>query len=62
MSGPAHGALSFNADGSFTYTADLTYTGADSFTYRAFDGQLQSNLATVTFTAAGAVVILTPPG
>jgi uncharacterized delta-60 repeat protein len=50
VSGPAHGTLSLNSDGSFTYTADATYAGTDTFTYYAFDGQLPSNVATVTFT------------
>ena len=52
VSGPAHGSMTFNSDGSFTYTADATYTGSDTFTYRASDGQLQSTLATVTFTVS----------
>src|SRR5262249_17181574 len=52
VSGPAHGTLTFNTDGSFTYTADATYSGTDSFTYRASDSQAQSNLATATFTVA----------
>jgi VCBS repeat-containing protein len=47
-SGPSHGTLSRNADGSFTYTPAADYTGSDSFTYRASDGQLESSPATVT--------------
>jgi VCBS repeat-containing protein len=50
VSGPGHGTLEFNPDGTFTYTADNTYSGTDSFTYRASDGQLESGLATATFT------------
>src|SRR6185369_16455161 len=38
VSGPAHGALTLNADGSFTYTPSADYNGPDSFTYRANDG------------------------
>jgi VCBS repeat-containing protein len=51
-SGPSHGTLSRNADGSFTYTPAADYNGSDSFTYRASDGTLTSNLATVTLTVS----------
>src|SRR5262249_36296122 len=37
--GPAHGTLTFNADGSFTYTPAANYNGSDSFTYKANDGK-----------------------
>ncbi len=47
LTGPAHGALTLNNDGSFTYTPAAGYSGADSFTYAAFDGTLNSNAATV---------------
>ena len=42
VSGPAHGTLTLNADGSFTYTPDANYSGPDSFIYRANDGTLPS--------------------
>src|SRR5207245_4561965 len=48
--GPAHGVLTLNANGSFTYTPASNYNGPDSFTYRASDGSLSSALATVTLT------------
>lgn len=44
---PAHGAVTFQTDGFFTYTPDANFNGADSFTYKANDGQLDSNVATV---------------
>jgi VCBS repeat-containing protein len=47
VTGPVHGVLVANADGSYTYTPDANYNGADSFTYKANDGELESNLATV---------------
>jgi VCBS repeat-containing protein len=49
-SGPSHGTLTLNANGSFVYTPAANYNGSDSFTYRASDGTLTSNLATVTIT------------
>jgi VCBS repeat-containing protein len=51
-SGPSHGSLTLNTNGSFAYTPAANYTGADSFTYRAGDGNLTSNLATVTITVS----------
>lgn len=48
FSGPSHGTLTLNADGSFTYTPNASYSGLDAFQYRAFDGQDYSNVATVT--------------
>src|SRR5207249_3383958 len=50
VSGPAHGTLSLNANGSFTYTPAANYNGPDSFTYKANDGSLDSNVATVHIT------------
>ncbi len=50
VSDAAHGALVFNPDGSFNYTPAVNFTGADSFTYKANDGQLDSNVATVSIT------------
>ncbi len=47
---PAHGTVNLSASGSFTYTPAAGYTGADAFTYRASDGSLNSNTATVAIT------------
>lgn len=38
VSGPAHGTLVLNPDGSFEYRANANYNGADSFRYVASDG------------------------
>jgi len=38
LSGPLHGALTLNADGSFSYMPIAGYSGADMFTYRVSDG------------------------
>ena len=48
VSGPGNGTLALAADGSFTYTPDSGFSGSDSFVYRAHDGGLFSNDATVT--------------
>ena len=50
VTGPAHGGLTFNFDGSFSYTPEANYNGADSFTYRANDGTDDSAVATVSLT------------
>jgi ELWxxDGT repeat protein/VCBS repeat-containing protein len=50
VTGPTHGSLTLNADGSFTYTPVAGYVGPDSFTYRASDGFDPSNVATVSLT------------
>ena len=48
VSGPSNGSLTLNADGTFNYTPNSGFTGTDSFTYKANDGALDSNVATVT--------------
>src|SRR5262249_59590796 len=50
VSGPAHGSVILNSDGSFTYTPALNYNGSDSFTYKANDGLADSAPATVNIT------------
>ncbi|YCM44110.1 Ig-like domain-containing protein [Verrucomicrobiaceae bacterium 227] len=51
-SGPSHGTLNLNDDGSFTYRPDSNYFGTDSFTYLARDPSGDSNIATVTLTVS----------
>jgi len=58
VANPSHGTLTLNANGSFTYTPTTGYTGTDSFTYRASDGSLTSNIATVTITINGSGSVL----
>ncbi|MBN7795250.1 Ig-like domain-containing protein [Parahaliea mediterranea] len=53
--GVSNGQLSLSPDGSFTYSPDVGYDGSDSFRYRASDGELESESATVT------IIIATPP-
>lgn len=43
----SNGSLALHSNGSFTYNSAPGFTGVDSFTYRATDGQLNSNIATV---------------
>src|SRR6266568_459148 len=50
VTGPAHGVLTQNANGTFTYTPSANFNGSDSFTYKVNDGALDSNVATVAIT------------
>jgi VCBS repeat-containing protein len=50
VSGPSHGTLTLNSNGSFTYNPYANYNGSDSFTYKATDGAADSNTATVSLT------------
>lgn len=50
VTGPSHGSLTLNSNGSYSYTPDANYHGADSFTYKANDGTDDSNTATVSLT------------
>ena len=50
VSGTVNGTLVFNADGTYTYTHNGSETTSDSFTFKANDGELDSNIATVTIT------------
>jgi hypothetical protein len=50
---PDHGTLSVNAYGGITYTPDTGFVGTDTASYKLFDGELYSEVATVTFTVEG---------
>ncbi|HEX5076793.1 MAG TPA: LamG-like jellyroll fold domain-containing protein, partial [Gemmatimonadaceae bacterium] len=54
VSNVTHGTLSLAANGGFTYTPTAGYSGPDSFTYRANDGTVDSNTATVSLTVGPA--------
>jgi len=58
---PAHGTFQGSPNGSFTYTPDPGYVGPDSFLYTAFDGALQSNVATVSITITAMPPAGVPP-
>ena len=47
-----NGSLNLMPDGGFTYTANSDFAGTDSFTYKASDGALFSESATVTLNVA----------
>ena len=49
----SNGMLNLYSDGSFDYTPNPDFNGIDSFTYRASDGSLNSDPATVTLTVDG---------
>lgn len=53
ISGPSHGNITLNADGSFTYTPAADYFGVDTFRYAANDGLANSAEAVVTINIAG---------
>ena len=46
----AHGTVTVNANGTFSYTPNADFNGNDSFTFKASDGSLDSNVATVSLT------------
>ncbi|HEY7280300.1 MAG TPA: Ig-like domain-containing protein, partial [Actinomycetota bacterium] len=49
LTGPSHGTLDLDSDGSFTYTPNAQFFGTDHFTYQASDGHGgTSDPATVT--------------
>ncbi|MGI9066294.1 MAG: tandem-95 repeat protein [Pyrinomonadaceae bacterium] len=50
---PSHGTLAISPNGSFIYTPASNYSGPDSFTYKANDGTVDSNTATVSITVNG---------
>jgi VCBS repeat-containing protein len=47
---PSEGELTFNADGSYSFVPAPDFFGEVTFTYQANDGELDSNVATVTIT------------
>ena len=49
---PSHGSVVMQADGAYVYTPAADYYGPDSFTFRAYDGGLHSDPATVSVTVA----------
>ncbi|MCX6816835.1 MAG: fibronectin type III domain-containing protein [Candidatus Beckwithbacteria bacterium] len=50
VSGVSHGILSNLTDSQVDYTPTASYTGTDSFTFKANDGTIDSNTATISIT------------
>ncbi len=52
VTGPSHGALSGHLDGdaTFVYTPASNYNGPDEITFKANDGGIDSNTATISIT------------
>lgn len=63
--GPSHGALTLNADGSYDYTPDADYSGTDSFTFRVTDAAGAYDIGTETIhieaVADAPTLALNPP-
>jgi hypothetical protein len=60
VTGPAHGALKLNSDGSFTYTPAANYHGPDGFTYQPVAGALQGNVTAVSLSVTALPTRLLP--
>ena len=56
VSQPAHGSVGLNGTIA-TYFPDPNYTASDSFTFAAWDGQLNSNLGTISINDVAAVTV-----
>lgn len=57
VTGSANGNVVLNPDGSFSYTPTINFSGETTFTYKANDGTVDSNVATVTINVSGGGVI-----
>jgi len=61
VDGGGNGSLSLSSNGGFSFKSGGSFTGIRTFTYRASDGLLLSNLATVTITVSPAPTPTPPP-
>ena len=57
VSGPTHGTLNLNSDGSFSYSPSTNFAGADSFIYQANDGPTNLGAAVATITVNPAIIV-----
>ena len=61
VSQPAHGVLDESNLPEVTYTPDADYMGKDRFTFKLSDGEDESNVATITITVVGSVLVNQAP-
>jgi hypothetical protein len=54
---PEHGDVVENGDGTRTYVPDTGFSGTDAFTFKVNDGELDSNVATLTITVTNAAPV-----
>jgi hypothetical protein len=57
VANPSLGAVSLSANGSFSYQPGAAFWGVDSFTYKANNGTLDGNVATVTLLTHNALQV-----
>ncbi|WP_244163104.1 Ig-like domain-containing protein [Paenibacillus pectinilyticus] len=50
VSGPSHGSVTVNTNGTYEYKPTADFGGLDSFTFKVNDGTLDSNTATIRLT------------
>ncbi|MCC6614743.1 MAG: tandem-95 repeat protein [Anaerolineae bacterium] len=61
VAGASSGTVVLNSDGSFTYTPPTGFSGVANFQYRAQQGSLQSNVATVTLNVTSGIIATSTP-
>ncbi len=61
VTGPTHGNLTLNDDGSISYIPSVDFAGSDAFTYKANDGKADSNIATATISVLTTTGVITTP-
>lgn len=60
-SGPGHGTVVVNPDGTFTYTPDPSFHGVDSFTYHVSDGRGGTDTGEVRIRVRGRTTVVAAP-
>ncbi|HYV35665.1 MAG TPA: Ig-like domain-containing protein, partial [Gemmataceae bacterium] len=60
VSGPMHGSLILNSNGTFHYEPNPGFAGEDSFVYQSFDGSSLGNTAVAHITVLGSGLVTRP--